>query len=278
MRERIDSTRVHVGQGFVDCDWPGFTVPVRNLYRILAGTASDHGADLRTGYSLASLTPTGAARLVSEGDEMEVRARVVVGCDGPSSAAARLLGLEPQQCLQVHQCEVLLLSEARRVDLIMDRRLRGGYAWIFPRRTTASLGVASKDTEQAPALLEWLRETLLDRGLIGPQNINRTSGLIPCGGIRRTLRVGHVILAGDAAGTAHPLAVSGICPAIGSGAMAGRAAVAHVGGDGEALRLYERDMHRWLDPIHSRALDRRRFLEDAWDRIDFSTLVRDTCL
>ena len=280
MRQRIRGTRIHVEDEVTERPWPGYTIPVRNLFRVLAGTAASLGADLRSGYSLASLTPTGAARFTSPEGELEVHAKVVIACDGARSKAARLLELDRLAVLHVFQCEVLLLGERNQIDLHMHRNLHGGYAWLYPRRSTASVGVAvtPESHRNGQALLEWFRGEVAQQGLVAPQCVNKSSGAIPCSGVRRTLRIGQVILAGDAAGTAHPMAVSGISPALESGVMAGRAAVRLVRGDGDALRAYQRGMHRWLGPAHRKALARRQFMLDAWDRISFRKLVRETCL
>ncbi len=280
MRQTIRGTRIHVENDVTERPWPGYTIPVRNLFRVLAGTAASHGADLRSGYSLEHLTPTGAARFSSPDGELEARAKVVIACDGAGSRSAELLELERPSVLNVFQCEVLLLGERDWIDLHMHRNLHGGYAWLYPRRSTASVGVAvtPESHRNGQALLEWFRTRLADEGLIAPQCVNRSSGEIPCSGVHRRLRLGQVILAGDAAGTAHPMAVSGISPAIESGVMAGRAAARLVRGDGDALRAYQREMHRWLGPVHRRALARRQFMLDAWDRVSFPRLVQETCL
>lgn len=280
MRQRIRGTRIHIDEEVTDRPWPGYTIPVRNLFRVIAGTAASMGAEVRSGYSLTSLTPTGAARFTSPEGDMEVHAKVIVACDGARSEAARLLSLGPNPLLDAFQCEVLLLEERPWINLYLHRNIHGGFAWMYPRRTTASVGVAvTQDSgRNAQALLEWVRESLAQRGTIAPQAINKTSGTIPCGGIRSTLRIGQVILAGDAAGTAHPMSVSGIAPALESGYMAGRASADFVQGNGEALRNYQHDMHRWLGPAHRKALARREFMVSAWDRINFAKLVRETCL
>jgi flavin-dependent dehydrogenase len=280
MRHVIRGTRIHIENDVTERQWPGYTIPVRNLFRVLAGMAASSGAELRSGYSLSRLTPTGAARFSSPGGDLEVRAKVVIACDGARSKSARLLELGRLEVLHVFQCEVILLGERDRIDLHMHRNLHGGYAWLYPSRSTASVGVAltPHSHRNGQALLEWFRGEMAKEGLIAPQCVNKSSGAIPCGGIRKILRLGQVILAGDAAGTAHPMAVSGISPALESGVMAGMAAVKLVRGDGDALRAYQRQMHRWLGPAHRKALARRQFMLDAWDRIGFARLVQETCL
>jgi flavin-dependent dehydrogenase len=280
MRQVIRGTRIHIENDVTERPWPGYTIPVRNLFRVLAGEAASHGAELMSGYALKRLTPTGAAGFSSPDGRLEVHAKVVIACDGAGSTAARLLELEQLDVLNVFQCEVLLLGERDRIDLHMHRNLHGGYAWLYPRRSTASVGVAvtPESHRNGQALLDWFRGEMASQGLIAPQCVNKSTGTIPCSGVRKTLRLGQVILAGDAAGTAHPMAVSGISPALESGVMAGQAAVELVRGNGDALRAYQRNMHRWLGPVHRRALARRHFMLDAWDRISFPRLVQETCL
>ena len=278
--EPIAGTRIHLEGEVHERNWPGVTIPVRNLFRVLAGTASDLGADYRSGLEINAITPNAEALFTSPTDRLEVRAKVAIACDGTHSKTARLLDMGRQPHLQVYQCEALLLEESDWIELHIDRRLFGGCAWVYPRRTTASIGVAVAERAhaEAPMLLEWFREMLVEKGVIAPQSINRTSGPIPSGGLRPSVRVGQVLLAGDAAGTAHPMGVAGIHPAMESGRMAGRAAAAFVRGDLDALQGYEKSLRGWLSGIFSRALSRRQFLESAWDRTDFRSLVLDTCL
>ncbi|MBW2264117.1 MAG: NAD(P)/FAD-dependent oxidoreductase, partial [Deltaproteobacteria bacterium] len=193
MRQKIQGTRIHIEDDVTERSWPGYTIPVRNLFRILAGTAARHGADLRSGYNLARLTPTGAAHFSSPDRDLEVHAQVVIACDGPRSKAARLLDLGRLDVLHVFQCEVLLLGERDWIDLHLHRNLHGGYAWFYPRRSTASVGVAvTPDSHRnGQALLEWFREKLAKEGLIAPQCVNKSSGAIPCSGVRKTLRLGQ---------------------------------------------------------------------------------------
>lgn len=277
MQQRIRGTRIHLDDQVMERQWPGYTIPVRNLFRVLSGTAANLGAKFEAGFGLEKITPTAAASFSSPGGDLDIHAKVVIACDGCRSKAADLLGLERNRALHALQCEVLLLSEREWIDLHLHPNFRGGYAWLHPRRSTASCGVALVEGahKSGLAIIEWLRQRLIAEGLIAPHFINQTTGTIPCSGLRTTLRIGQVIFAGDAAGTAHPMGTSGIWPAMESGCMAGRAAAGFVRGDGEALRAYERDLHRWLDPIHSRALDRRQFMEGAWGRIDFATLMRE---
>jgi len=281
-QQSVDGARIHIESDIVERSQPGFTIPLQDLCRILAGIAVDFGTEVRAGWSLDELDPAGHAVVTSESTRLAIEARVIIACDGPDSTAAHLLELPAQPHLNVIQLEVPLLRETSWLEFWLARRLRGGYAWFYPKRITAGIGVAVQpEFEQKVSLdrlVEGHRDRLVEEGLVGARELTRTAGSIPCGGIRPELCFDRVILAGDAAGTAHPMTVAGITTALDSGRFAGAAAVAHLRGDMEALETYQRAMNSWLGGIHARAVARRHFMQDAWDRIEFSRLMRDTCL
>ncbi len=280
IRQAIRGTRMHVGTEIIEKPWPGWIVRLGEMCLAFAGEAGKLGARMRSGYQLSHLAPTGNARFGSASDNLNVRATVTVAADGATSRAASLIGLPGPRHLAATQCEVPLIENREWVEFYLDPSFTGGYGWLYPMGIVASVGVAAaQGTRNATdKLLAWLRDRLVKEGRVGQHVIRETHGSIPCGGLLPAVRMGQVILAGDAAGTTHPMAVNGITPALVSGRMAGEAAVSFVGGRSGALRDYERDLGLWLGPARERHLAHRNAMEDAWERLDFPSLTKDTCL
>jgi flavin-dependent dehydrogenase len=73
-----------------------------------------------------------------------------------------------------------------------------------------------------------------------------------------------VLLAGDAAGLTNPITGAGIAAAVISGRLAGRAAAAHLQGEGDAATAYRDELQALFGASLGRALWHRRRLEEAW--------------
>jgi flavin-dependent dehydrogenase len=98
-------------------------------------------------------------------------------------------------------------------------------------------------------------------GIVEPEPLGRTGGAIPVGGIvGPSGRLGRVpvLLAGDAAGLAHPVSGAGIAAAVLSGTLAGETAAAAVSGHSGPLRAYAEELRDLFAGAFERALARRR--------------------
>jgi flavin-dependent dehydrogenase len=123
------------------------------------------------------------------------------------------------------------------------------------------------------ALDHLLARLAIDPGAV----IGRTGGQVPCGGTATSIRIGKVLLVGDAAGHTHPITGAGILVAVISGALAGRAAAAAVRlGDLGALEGYEAEWVPYMSGSLAHALRKRRSLDELWtdDPADLSDLIR----
>jgi len=121
-----------------------------------------------------------------------------------------------------------------------------GYGWIFHHGDHYSVGVgglrSEVDNPHQP-MQRYLGENGFD---LKPHGLRGHP--IPCGGIRRDLVKGRVLLAGDAAGFVDPFNGEGIAYAIRSGQLAAEAvtAAASAGWDLKRLKAYERCAWREL--------------------------------
>ncbi|NOZ59182.1 MAG: NAD(P)/FAD-dependent oxidoreductase [Euryarchaeota archaeon] len=170
----------------------------------------------------------------------EVEARFLLGCDGVSSVVRRSLfgwRFPPDELGVAAEYEVEGLSlDAMEIHF---GHASFSYAWAFPKREGATIGVAELASrleegifdrlERFAATLPYLRSTPKPR-----------SHPIPMGGIRRRVALGEAALAGDAAGFVEPLSGEGTYYAALSGIMAGKLVGRVLEGREENLLAYQR--------------------------------------
>src|SRR5690606_23855949 len=70
-----------------------------------------------------------------------VRARVIIGADGPRSAVGRAIGQVNREIAETRQITVPLLQPSEATDIFLSAGIRGGYAWLFPKGDVANLGL-----------------------------------------------------------------------------------------------------------------------------------------
>jgi geranylgeranyl reductase family protein len=157
----------------------------------------------------------------------EVRARTVVGADGSAGRSAAYVGVVAEQVYLGLEIELATPPDqaeewASRV-LVDWGTIPGGYAWVFPKGDTLSVGVVNErgHPDEARAYLrDFLARLELDK-----QEVVVSSGhLARCRTQDSPLYRGRVLVAGDAAGLLEPWTREGISFALRSGTMAGRAA------------------------------------------------------
>lgn len=241
--------------------------------RHLIAQAMQAGAECRFGTPLRALDPDGTAML---GDGERVRARAIVGADGPRSRVGAAIGAVNAELVETRQVSVDLPDPHDATDIFLDAGIVGGYAWLFPRGGTANLGlgVAASERARLKPLLDALHARLLAEGRVGARVHRHTGGAIPVGGIVGPVgRLGDsaVLLAGDAAGLVNPVTGAGIPAAVMSGRMAGLAAAGWATGDADAPADYAEDIDDTFGASLALALRRRRAIMDTYRRGDLPT-------
>jgi flavin-dependent dehydrogenase len=192
----------------------------------------------------------------------------------------RWIGHVNAALLDALQVEAVLPERRDCTEVYFDPLYRGGYGWLFPKgeEGTANVGVGVNRAlggDPRPAL-----DHLLDRLGISPGAVvGRTAGPVPSGGSAARLRVGNVLLVGDAAGHTHPITGAGVFAAVVSGALAGQAAARAVQRrDETALDEYGREWDAFMARPLRHALERRRSLDARWSDapIALSAVIRQT--
>jgi geranylgeranyl reductase family protein len=249
LHDRVDTIRIELGAG-TRIRWCGTgcvlaTTTRRELDPLLARLAETAGARLQFGRRVSSVVPEEDAVTVTAGTD-RLRARFVVGADGPWSIVRRSIGLKAPPAggaiyVRAFPRDPGLLSPFARSITFDARAARGGYGWIFPKRDHLNVGVyrrAPLSGDLAGALRHFLSRKSLDAWrLEGPYAFPIPTAVRPDG-----LGRARVVLAGDAAGLADPITGEGISHAIASGrvaaeAVAGAASTGDVGAEAYRHRI-----------------------------------------
>jgi flavin-dependent dehydrogenase len=231
----------------------------------LVGEASRAGAQCRFGVSVRRLGGGGRVEL---SDGRAIRARVIVGAEGPRSLAGRAIGRVNTELVETRQITVSLRQAHSATDIFLSAGMPGGYGWLFPKRAVANLGagVHPAHASRLKQIVARLHAGLIEEGRVGREILALTGGAIPVGGMlkpRGMLGDTAVLLAGDAAGLTNPVTGAGIAAAVHSGRLAGEAAAGHVAGDPSAAQSYEEELETVFKPALERAARRRTELAAA---------------
>lgn len=237
-----------------DAPYNGMTVYRADFDQWLAGHAVAAGANLVTSTVATGLIWDGSGRVVgvkTDRPDGNIRAQVVIACDGVNSFLAKEAGLLPQADAAHHTLgvkEVLSLpaetiderfglgpDEGLDIEMVGVTRGIPGGGFLYTNRDTVSLGVVVSlkgladakvrpeeliaDLKAHPTIAPWLRgATLKEYG----------AHLIPEGGYDTMppLTADGLMVAGDAAGMtlAAGIWLEGVNFAIGAGLAAGKAA------------------------------------------------------
>jgi len=240
----------------------GYMINRAAFDQALSYQASDQGATICLDTCLTHLDiKQRMATLKSKDERFDIRFKILIAADGPTSRVAQQLGLPRQRCASSRQISVPLTQSRNMTDTWLSRSWAGGYAWLFPKGKVANLGIGMGQTTRHAGLrsaLETLHQQLVEQGVVLAEVLSKTGGPIPVGGVSSVLRDGNVLFAGDAAGLAHPVTGAGIAPAVLSGRMAGEAAAVAIRQDTDIpLREYEQEVHAIFDTSWSHALKQR---------------------
>ncbi len=186
----------------------------------LADRAARSGARFRTAVRFDGLVERVGGRTTvratsADGEPVEVRARLVIGADGVSSAVARAFRLRrPVEILPAFEAEFPVSpGDPEQVEVYLGRRISPGlFGWWIPDGAGgARVGVAvDADGTSARAYFDRLLAQIARR--LGAPLANPTAYLvsgIPIGEVPRTYTDGAALV-GDAAAQVKPLSGGGI--------------------------------------------------------------------
>jgi digeranylgeranylglycerophospholipid reductase len=250
---------------------PGLMIR-RNIFdQALAKKAEEAGSGVRLCTRLISMDENGAL-VRSRTETYRIKARIIIGADGPHTMVGRLINSQNTDLIPAIQ---VIADLARRMDLTevyFDKDLYGGYGWLFPKDHRANIGIAMKKRDgirfPIKKCLQRFIVRLRQEGKILGEVSSWTAGWIPVGQPRILVHK-NIMLAGDAAGQTHPISGAGVAQAVICGEMAGkwasRALEAH---DTSILSGYDMEWRDIYGDIQERAYNRRVLMEKEWDNLD----------
>jgi geranylgeranyl reductase family protein len=250
---------------------PGWMIRRDGFDQILCRAAREAGAEVLLGSRVLARKGETVLLKRTDGAVSEVRCRVVIGADGPRSTVGRWIDSVNEDFIPAVQARVPLIRPLDFTEVHFDRRLYGGYGWLFPKGPEANVGLGMRPRGKGADLkvaLGRLLDDLEAQGKIRSSGLRWMAGWIPVSPVRGIVRE-NVLLAGDAAGHTHPITGSGVFQAVSAGRMAGRWAARAVGErDLAVLRGYEEEWRDLFAETHERGFRRRLFMEREWERLD----------
>lgn len=276
--QRIQGMRTHLqGEAVKDTRAPGFTIQ-RDLFdQALIQEASNFGAELMLSTRAVERIDDETILLKQKsGRYLTVRARILLGADGPRSTLGRWVGSVNRNLLAGVQVTLPLMKGMDWTEIHFDPEIYAGYGWLFPKKSVANVGIGLKITPQhhtriRSVLDRFITRLKAERKVTG-HPARYISGWIPAEPVRKAVH-GNVALVGDAAGQTHPITGAGISSAIVCGEMAGKwAARAIKNRDIGVLGQYDDEWQDHFKRTLDRAHQRRQFMESNWH--DFSRTVK----
>jgi len=209
-------------------------------------------------------------------EEIEIKAEIVIGADGPESRVGRWGGLKttvkPKNMGSGAQFEMVgvEMENPNILEFYFGSVAPGGYAWIFPKGediANVGLAVISTLTEKSAY------EHLLDFVKMCPATKNATAvelniGGDPVGGIIEKISTDRILVVGDAAGMVNPLTGGGIISGMQGGLIAGEIAAAAVKeGDTSEKRLskYDKRCEKEIGDSFNKYMKARDYLKSLSD-------------
>ena len=164
-------------------------------------------------------------------EDLDLKARYLLGADGAKSQVAQSFGLgRNKEFLIGMETEY---EETPSVDpdflhCFVDSSLAPGYlGWVVPGVNLTQVGLAVSSTpfggKRKPDMNAFLQRIDPSFALWNCEVKAKRSGPIPCGGLVSPLSTRRVLLTGDAAGLVSPLTAGGIRPAFQFGRRSGAA-------------------------------------------------------
>jgi geranylgeranyl reductase family protein len=261
------------GNGIRETNAPGFTIHRDIFDQTMADAAVKAGADIRLSTRVTALDDKKDVILEGlNGETSKVRAKVIIGADGPRSTVGRWVGSVNRNRILGIQARLALTGPMEFTEVYFDRDIFAGYGWLFPKGLYANVGlgmnVAGGTRTSIRRELNKFIVKLISEGKIKGEPQGCTAGWIPAEPVRPAV-YGNILLAGDAAGHTHPITGAGIFSAVTCGRLAGKWAARAVQQDNpDLLKEYDAEWRDFFGESLGRAYQRRRQMENQWDRFD----------
>lgn len=234
-----NGTHVWLNEEKVKLPEAGYILERKVFDKHMAMDAARAGAKIMVKTLATGLRKEGDNLIVTAetmGEEFEIKAKIVIGADGPESRVGRWAGLKTtlkpktmESCAQYEMVNVKM-QDSNSIEFYFGSVAPGGYAWIFPKGddiANVGLGILSTETDKSAYehLLEFVKNNPATRDA---QPVELNIGGDPVAGMLKKLVTDNFMLVGDAASQVNPLTGGGIISAMEAGLYAGEVAAAAV--------------------------------------------------
>jgi digeranylgeranylglycerophospholipid reductase len=227
----------------------GYTIDRDRFDQYLASKAVKAGARLITDCRFRGLRE---GEVIT--DKGSVRAKVLVGADGPISRVSSSMGMERPRELYPAVTAQTEGDFPPVCEMYFGGTAPGGYAWVIPKNGSANVGVGVCPRFARKSVIDYFKRFTEWRGL---STGKPTGKLVPMSGPLRNTVKANAMLVGDAAGQVMAVNGGGIPMAMICGRIAGRVAARHVH-KGLSLYHYEQLCRREVDgPLRTAAKTKR---------------------
>jgi digeranylgeranylglycerophospholipid reductase len=197
IEHRVKGALVHgPGRREIRMEKPGTAAYVIDRKKFDRFLASRVKSEIRLGTALERLEFGRAVKLTT--NKGAVRARAILGCDGPSSVVRKHFGVNPGEMLQGIIAIENKPDRSRFVELWLDRKICDGFLWRIPRGKSVEYGMLGSRAGFGQ-LGKFFR--------LG-EDLERRAGLIPVGPCRSYFD--RALLVGDAAAQTKPWSGGGV--------------------------------------------------------------------
>jgi len=230
------------------------------------------GAEVRDGIHIRDVIKEGGAiRGVVTGDGEQIRADVVIACDGVYSLIARKSGLWDKWFTERGESWKDNVAFCMGVEMkldndIIDERFEDsyviftgkeiaplGYGWIFPKDGMVSVGVGSAagmmDKKPDEYLRYFMKHPAAAQFLEGGEVVLERGAYIPYRRAFTPSYMAGLLVAGDAAGMVSPITGEGVFFAVRAGIDAGVTAAEAVQSKDFSASFLSRYEERWMKTI-----------------------------
>ena len=211
--------------------------------RALATDAVRAGVELLLNKRCLDLRFDGGPVIKMSGkNNSEVKARVVIGADGPASIVAKKAGLmKSSKYIKCAQVETIAKASDDIAEVYFGRSFAPGFfGWLVKAGDVCRVGLGATEGNPNQMLRSFMTKHPVVSRKVDGKTLSTCAGLIPESSSRKIYSDG-VLLVGDAAGQVKPLTGGGIYFGLSCAKLATEAVVSAIeSGEMERLKKYER--------------------------------------
>ncbi|MDO9537082.1 MAG: NAD(P)/FAD-dependent oxidoreductase [Thermoplasmata archaeon] len=238
----------------------------RDLFdRALAKLAGEAGADVVVKTSATEIIKENgkivALKLISKGEPVTVKTKIIIGADGYESQVGRWAGIDTT----IQPSDIMTCVQYRLTNIEIDPKYTefyagsiapGGYIWIFPKNeNTANVGIGlgahivKHGGEPKEYLDRWIAN---NPKMKNAQELDMVAGGCSINAPLDSVVCDQVMLVGDAARMIDPMTGGGIAHACLSGMEAGKVAAEAIKLGDYSKEFFQKYEKAWRDELEEK--------------------------